>query len=114
MPIESGLCARLVTKESEGARQQRIYHCRHCMASQFATTKGARERQACTPLDQRQPDSGGLAPTDSAVDDASHAAETTVTKGNTSLRPAAGNPGRQRKQAKAFTFDGLRSHAKEK
>lgn len=104
VPIEYGLRARLITKDSESERRQRIYRCRHCTE--------APGQQATAPLNQNVPDAGGLVPNRGSVDE--HVAETVVTAENVATRPAAARPARKGKPPKAYAFDGLRSHAKEK
>lgn len=54
------------------------------------------------------------APRDSVVGDANHAVEAATAGRGTPTRPTADTASRIKKQYRVLTFDGLRSHAKEK
>lgn len=106
-PIEAGLCAKLMDRSQQKARVQRIYGCRHCEQGPLGQTNEPSEVVA------------DAAQNTSSAPEASHMPNTSTSADTSNNPPAkargsrvkAGDP---KKLPKLLTFDGLRSHVKEK
>lgn len=111
MPIEYGLRAKLVAVSSEAERQRRIYICRHCPPPTAAEQANKTLHTA-----RKDPDDSVEAGSDK------HSAvwpdvpvETDPTKKDNLKGPLRKQAERvKQRKLRMFSFDGLRSHAKEK
>lgn len=108
-PIEHGLRAKLVAPSAEAERQRRIFFCRHCPSAGPAT-----EILGAT--------TGNLPGAASPGPDPAFALQSSSDVGSKAENAADARPSKSARRAgaakgsgpKAFNFDGLRSHAKDK